>query len=358
MSESIISLDRVGKTFSRGGSQVTALDEVTLDVRRGEVFAVIGFSGAGKSTLVRLINGLELPTSGTVTVQGQQLNSLRPKQIRALRSDIGMVFQQFNLLRSRTVYGNVAYPLEVAGWKPEQIYRRITELLHFVGLTERAWAYPEELSGGQKQRVGIARALATNPPILLADESTSALDPDTTREVLALLRRVNEELGITIVVITHEMEVVRSLADRVAVLESGRLAELGPVRDIFANPTAGATRRLVGATLDAVPDADDLAQLRARHRGRIVTVTVAAGRSLGAVLGRASEQGVELEIVHGGLTSMKEESLATFTLSLRGEPDAVERMVAELRGIGAVEEAGDHGRTAGEAGEPLQEVSA
>ena len=334
--EAIIRFEGIGKVFTRGASRVAALEDITLDVRRGEVFAVIGFSGAGKSTLVRLINALETPTSGTVTVDGADLSRLDAAQTRALRARIGMVFQQFNLLRSRTVYGNIAYPLEVAGWDTERIEVRVTELLNFVGLVDKAWAYPEELSGGQKQRIGMARALAARPSILLADESTSALDPDTTREVLALLRRANEEFGVTIVVITHEMDVVRAIADRVAVLEGGRLLETGTVHQVFAEPRHPGTARLVGATLSNIPQAEDLRRLRASHPGRLATVTLTDERGFGAVLGGAHERGVRFEIVHGGITVTKGESLSTFTLALQGEPDAVAAFLRDLAAIGSV----------------------
>lgn len=335
----IVAFEGVGKVFRRGGSTVTALDDVSLQVARGEVFAVIGFSGAGKSTLVRLINALETPTSGSVTVDGHDLGGLGAAQVRALRARIGMVFQQFNLLRSRTVCGNIAYPLEVAGWSKEQITARVTELLNFVGLVDKAWAYPDELSGGQKQRIGIARALAARPTILLADESTSALDPDTTREVLALLRRANEEFGVTIVVITHEMDVVRTIADRVAVLEGGRLLETGTVHQIFADPQHPGTRRLIGATLTNIPQPEDIRRLRGSHQGRLATVTLSDERGLGAVLGGAHERGVRFEIVHGGITVTKGESLSTFTLALDGAPEAVDAFLADLGAIAAVEEA-------------------
>ncbi|GAB3580907.1 methionine ABC transporter ATP-binding protein [Calidifontibacter terrae] len=338
MSDPIIRFESVEKTFRRGSSSVAAVVDVDLEIERGEVFAFIGFSGAGKSTLVRLINGLEQPTGGTITVAGKDLNRLSAKEIRALRADIGMVFQQFNLLRSRTVYGNVAFPLEIAGWSAQKQKARITELLHFVGLTERAWAYPEELSGGQKQRVGIARALATNPEILLADEATSALDPDTTRDVLALLRRVNEEFGTTVVVITHEMEVVRTLADRVAVLDSGRVVESGPVREVFAAPKAEATRRLIGATLDNRPDDIEWAQLQQRYAGRLVTATPYAGKSLGAVIGSAAARGVGLEIVHGGVTRIKTSELATFTFELTGEDLSLDAFIHDLQQVATVTE--------------------
>ena len=328
----------VAKVFSRGRSEVEALRDVDLDVARGRICAVIGFSGAGKSTLVRLINGLETPSAGSVEIDGIDLASLSAKQVRELRGRIGMVFQQFNLIRSRTVFANIAYPLEIAGWSKEEQKRRITELLHFVGLTEKAWAYPDELSGGQKQRVGIARALATNPEILLADESTSALDPDTTKDVLALLRRVNDELGVTIVVITHEMEVVRELADDVVVLERGRIVEQGATAQVLGSPASPATRRLVNATLRNVPDEREIAALRGRHDGRLVTVTVHDSRALGATLSGLGARGVEFEIVHGGLTPLKDETLTTLTLALRGDDDAVSGVVESLRSGAEVEE--------------------
>lgn len=333
-----VRLRGVSKTFVRGKKNVTALQEVDLDVATGRVLAVIGFSGAGKSTLVRLINALETPTTGSVEVDGVDLAGLGAKQIRALRARIGMVFQQFNLIRSRTVYANVAYPLEVAGWDKDKQEARVTELLHFVGLTEKAWAYPDELSGGQKQRVGIARALATNPEILLADESTSALDPDTTKDVLALLRRVNDELGVTIVVITHEMDVVRELADDVVVLEHGRVVESGPTEQVLGAPTSSATRRLVDATLRNVPDAREIARLRERVSGRLVTATVHDSAGFGRVLASTGARGVEPEIVHGGLTPLKEANLTTLTLALRGDDVTVTQVLTDLAQVATVHE--------------------
>ncbi len=233
---SLIRLVSATKTYppqTKGAPPVVALDDVSLQIAAGEVCGVIGYSGAGKSTLLRLINALEIPTTGAVEIDGTDITRLPERQLRSLRSDIGMIFQQFNLFDSRTVAGNIAYPLEVAGRPRNEIRHRVAELLDFVGLAARANAYPEQLSGGQKQRVGIARALATSPRILLADEATSALDPDTTQEVLALLRRVNRELGVTIVLITHEMDVIRVIADRVVVMEGGRVIESGSVFDVL-----------------------------------------------------------------------------------------------------------------------------
>jgi D-methionine transport system ATP-binding protein len=229
------------------GTPTAALDAVSMEVARGEVFGVIGRSGAGKSTLIRLINALERPSGGQVEVDDIDLATLSPAALRALRRRIGMIFQNFGLLSSRTVAGNVAFPLELAGVARAAREAKVAQLLDRVGLADYATRYPAQLSGGQKQRVGIARALATDPDILLCDEATSALDPETTRSVLALLRELNRELGLTIVLITHEMEVVRTVCDRVAVIDGGRIVETGAVADIFAGASHPATQRLLAA---------------------------------------------------------------------------------------------------------------
>ncbi len=229
------------------GTGGAALAGVSLEIVRGEVFGVIGQSGAGKSTLIRLINALERPTAGRVEIDGIDVASLAPAALRVLRRRIGMIFQNFGLLSSRTVAANVAFPLKLADMPRAERDAKVSALLDRVGLTAHADKYPAQLSGGQKQRVGIARALATDPDILLCDEATSALDPETTRQVLALLRDLNRDLGLTIVLITHEMDVVRASCDRVAVLEQGRVVETGAVADIFAAPSHPATRRMLAA---------------------------------------------------------------------------------------------------------------
>jgi D-methionine transport system ATP-binding protein len=241
----MIRLVDVEKRFAGTGG--AALAGVSLDVVRGEVFGVIGQSGAGKSTLIRLINALERPSAGRVEVDGIDVASLAPAALRVLRRRIGMIFQNFGLLSSRTVAANVAFPLKLADVPRAERDAKVAALLDRVGLTDHADKYPAQLSGGQKQRVGIARALATDPDILLCDEATSALDPETTRQVLALLRDLNRDLGLTIVLITHEMEVVRTACDRVAVLERGQVVETGTVSDIFAAPNHPATRRMLAA---------------------------------------------------------------------------------------------------------------
>lgn len=347
-----VRFDGVSKVFpgARRGAEVRAVDDVSLEVRAGEVFGVIGYSGAGKSTLVRLINALETPTSGTVVVDGTPITGLSEARLRPVRAGIGMIFQQFNLLRSRTVSGNVAYPLEVAGWPRARRRARVRELLDFVGLADKADVYPSKLSGGQKQRVGVARALATNPKILLADEATSALDPETTADVLALLQRVNRELGITVVVITHEMDVVRTVCDRVAVMEHGRVVELGDAYQVFSAPREEVTRRFVSTALKDRPSPAVLARLRTRHTGRIVTVAVDDVTGSSAhVTHVLREHGVDGTIVYGGITEVAERPYGSLTLELVAEGDSGEarRLVdGAVDGLRAVTDVADHGTAA------------
>lgn len=323
----------VHKTFPAvgGGNAVEAIRGVDLTVEAGEIVGIVGYSGAGKSTLVRLINALEATTSGSVKIDGREITTLRDKDLQQVRLGIGMIFQQFNLFRSRTVWGNIAYPLQVAGVPKEEQNKRISDLLHFVGLAEKAHSHPDQLSGGQKQRVGIARALATSPKLLLADESTSALDPETTQEVLALLRRVNRELGITIVVITHEMEVVRSLAHRVLVMESGRVVEEGPVLEILSNPQRPVTRRFVGTIVDDEPDPEALTALRERHAGRFVKLAF-RGREVRQtdVFAELLRHDVTFELVYGGIEEVQGDTFGNLTLALEGSTAAVDAAVAAV----------------------------
>jgi D-methionine transport system ATP-binding protein len=338
----VIQLSEVSKTFpprTRGEAPLVALDNVSLEIEKGDIYGIIGYSGAGKSTLVRLINALERTTSGSIVVGGEELSTLKERELRRIRLGIGMVFQQFNLFTSRTVWGNVAYPLTVAGVPKDQHQKRISELLHFVGLADKAHSYPDQLSGGQKQRVGIARALATSPSILLADEATSALDPETTREVLELLKRINEQLGITIVVITHEMEVIRSIAHKVAVMDSGRIIERGDVFDVFSNPQADATRKFVSTVVQAVPEPAELAALRLRHPGRIVTLSFSDGDvSQSSVFLELASGGVAFELVYGGINDIQGRTFGHLTLSLQGDPSAVESALVRVRNLVSVVE--------------------
>ena len=242
---SIIEVRNVTKTFDEKKSSIHALSDISLSVEEGEIFGVIGLSGAGKSTLVRCMNLLEKPTSGEVWVDGKNLLTLSNKDLRLMRRQVGMIFQHFNLLMQRNVLDNVCFPMEIAGVKRREAREKAMKYLRIVGLEEKAKAYPVQLSGGQKQRVAIARTLASNPRIILCDEATSALDPQTTGTILSLLKQINKEYGITVVVITHEMRVVEEICDRVAVLHYGKLEEIGTVKDVFGNPKSNAAKSLL-----------------------------------------------------------------------------------------------------------------
>ena len=241
----MIELQHVSKTFENAGGRVDALRDVSLTIADGDIYGIIGMSGAGKSTLVRCINMLERPTEGRVIVNGQQLDAMTPAQLRAARREITMIFQRFNLLMQRTCLRNVCFPMELAGVKKSEAEQRARELLELVGLPDKADAYPAQLSGGQQQRIAIARALATHPKVLLCDEATRALDPNTTRQILELIRDINKQLNITVVVITHQMSVVKEICSHVAILDEGQVAEAGLVGTVFAAPKSAAGRRLV-----------------------------------------------------------------------------------------------------------------
>lgn len=245
MEEYFIEVKDLYKTFRNKKESVQVLKGIDLEVRKGEIYGIVGFSGAGKSTLVRCINRLEEPDSGTVRIGNQMITSLNKKQLDRQRSKIGMIFQQFNLFDSMTVYENIAYPLRMSGWKKERIAQRIDELLELVGLSDKKNAYPGQLSGGQKQRVGIARALANEPDVLLSDEATSALDPQTTISVLDLIKEINQKLGLTIILITHELEVIKYTCHRMAVMENGELLEKGSVREIFETPKCETAKNFI-----------------------------------------------------------------------------------------------------------------
>jgi len=333
----MIEFDAVHKHYRVGGADRTALHPLSLRIEAGEVFGIIGRSGAGKSTLLRLINGLERPSGGRVSVDGVDVGALDEAGLRALRRRIGMIFQHFNLLASRNVADNVAFPLRLAGQPRDAIARRVADLLDRVGLSAHAQHYPAQLSGGQKQRVGIARALASAPRVLLCDEATSALDPQTTASVLDLLARINREDGLTVVLITHEMDVVRRVCDRVAVLEDGHLVETGPVAEIFLHPAHATTRRFVherepapAAAIDS-GGADDAARVR---------VTWLGADSQAAALGRiARETGVDFALLGGQIDRIKDLPYAQLTLAVHGA--GREAALAALRESGARVEALD-----------------
>ncbi|SCB76961.1 D-methionine transport system ATP-binding protein [Gilliamella bombicola] len=251
----MIRFENVFKKYERNGITTQALNNINLTIRKGDIYGIIGYSGAGKSTLVRLINFLEKPTKGNVIIQNQVLNQLSNSELRQVRRKIGMIFQHFNLLESKTVFENIAIPLILLKEKKQTIQKRVHELLAFVGLSEKANSYPKELSGGQKQRIGIARALANNPDILLCDEATSALDPQTTQDILDLIKKINERYQITVVLITHEMHVIEQICHKVAVMEKGEIIEHGNVLDVFGHPKHQTTQNFVSTVInDQIPD--------------------------------------------------------------------------------------------------------
>ena len=332
-----IEFREITKVFKQKKTRVKALDNVSMTIEPGEIVGIIGYSGAGKSTLVRMINGLDTPSAGELLLDDTNIVGMSERKLRGIRRNIGMIFQQFNLMSSRTAAGNIEYPLQLQGVGKQERAQRVQELLDFVGLGDQGKSYPEQLSGGQKQRVGIARALATNPSLLLADEATSALDPTTTQEVLDLLRRVNKEFGITIVVITHEMEVVRSIADKVAVMENGRVVEQGSVYEVFSNPQTSVAAKFVATSLRNEPDVVETDDLLA-HEGRLFTINLTEESGFFTAAARLKEAGVSIAVVHGGITTLQQHSFGKLTVRLSGDNNAIEEFYRTLSTTTQIEE--------------------
>ncbi|NOJ76779.1 methionine ABC transporter ATP-binding protein [Myxococcus xanthus] len=330
----MITFRGVSKVYTAGGREVAALRNVSLRVEAGEIHGVLGQSGAGKSTLIRCANLLERPTEGSVSVDGQDLLALSPEALRKARQGIGMIFQHFNLFGSKTVAANVAYPLEVAGAPREAIRERVEELLSLVGLSDKAQAYPSQLSGGQKQRVGIARALAPRPRVLLSDEATSALDPETTRSVLGLLRDINQKLGVTLLLITHQMDVVKAICDSVSVLERGRLVEQGKVTELLAHPST----RLHQLCFPAFAPPTDAPS------GRRVALTLAGEHARRPLLGTLARQfDVDALLVEGAMERVGNTRVGRLLVDLQGSAEAVSQALAYLREQGLTLEEAAHG---------------
>mgnify|MGYP002648285500 CR=1 FL=1 len=332
-----IEFREITKIFKQKKARVKALDHVSMTIEPGEIVGIIGYSGAGKSTLVRMINGLDTPSAGELLLDDTNIVGMSEKKLRGIRRNIGMIFQQFNLMNSRTAAGNIEYPLQLQGIGKRERQQRVQELLDFVGLGDKGKSYPEQLSGGQKQRVGIARALATNPSLLLADEATSALDPTTTQEVLDLLRRVNKELGITIVVITHEMEVVRSIADKVAVMENGHVVEQGSVYQVFSNPQTAVAAKFVATSLRNEPDVVETDDLLA-HEGRLFTINLTEESGFFGAAAKLKDAGVSIAVVHGGITTLQQHSFGKLTVRLSGNDAAIEEFYRALSATTQIEE--------------------
>ncbi|MEY8259847.1 ATP-binding cassette domain-containing protein [Oscillospiraceae bacterium 50-60] len=324
MSQSIIQIQHLSKTFGSGAEAVHALEDINLDIRQGEIFGIIGLSGAGKSTLVRCMNLLERPTSGTVMVDGQNMTELSEKTLRLARRKITMIFQSFNLLMQRTCLKNVCFPMEISGLPAAQARQRAAELLEIVGLRDKADAYPAQLSGGQKQRVAIARALATDPKVLLCDEATSALDPTTTASILDLLKDLNQKLGVTVVVITHQMSVIEDICTRVAILDGGVVAEQGDVQEIFSNPSTDAARRLV------YPGGVTPAQYPASTH--VIRISFNGGTAYDPLIASlAIDCGVKVNILGADTRNVGGKAIGTMLLGLPENPNEAAKALSYIR---------------------------
>ena len=322
MSQPIIQVQNLSKRFGAGESQVAALEQIDLSIEEGEIYGIIGLSGAGKSTLVRCMNLLERPTEGTVIVDGQDLTKLSDRKLRQARKSIGMIFQHFNLLMQRTCLDNITFPLELIGTPRKEAVARARELLQIVDLSDKEKAYPAQLSGGQKQRIAIARTLATNPKVLLCDEATSALDPKTTRDILRLVQDINRRLGITVVVITHDMKVIEEICHRVTILNHGSIAESGTVEEVFSNPRTEAGRRLVypdGVPFDLLP------------QSRVVRVAFNGGTAYQPLIASlAIDCGIKVNILGADTRNIDGKAFGTMLLGLPEDENEAARAIAYI----------------------------
>lgn len=335
----MIQLEHISKSFVTASGTVHAVQDVNLQIGEGEIFGIIGFSGAGKSTLVRCINLLERPTEGRVIVDGEDLTAMDLKKLREVRNKIGMIFQHFNLMRSRTVFQNIAFPLKKSGLSKAEKEKKIESLLELVGLSDKKDAYPSQLSGGQKQRVAIARALANDPKVLLCDEATSALDPQTTQSILKLLKQVNETLGITIVLITHEMAVVKDICDRVAIMEQGRVVEEGDTVSVFSHPKEAMTKDFIdtasnlGKIHDLIAEGHSLTEIQPGEQMVLLTYSGSnAGQPLISAL--AEKFSVSANIIYGNIDYLKGKPLGKLVVTLSGEKEAMDQAIDYIRSLG------------------------
>lgn len=318
----MIEIKNLTKVYKTKKGEVKGVDNVSLTVKEGEIFGIVGYSGAGKSSLLRCINLLERPTSGSITVDGTDLTSLKGEQLRSSRLKIGMIFQHFYLISQKTVYENISFSLKAANYPKGQVKQRVEELLKMVGLSDKRDVYPSQLSGGQKQRVGIARALANNPKVLLCDEATSALDPTTTKSILTLLKKINKELNITIVLITHEMDVVKEICSRMAIMQDGRVVEEGSVYDIFANPHTALTKEFIESVVTLeIPEV-----ILKSCQGPIVKVTFKGKVAGEGVISDTLQQfNLKGNFLHGSIEYIQEQPLGIFIMELKGQKEEIEK---------------------------------
>jgi len=329
----MIKISQLSKQFKLGIELIDAVDQINLTIKTGEIFGVIGYSGAGKSTFVRLINRLEEPTNGSIIVDGEELTTLNKKDLRIKRQDIGMIFQHFNLLWSRTVQENIAFPLEIAGVERVERNERVKQLIDLVGLTGKEDAYPSQLSGGQKQRVGIARALANRPKLLLCDEATSALDPETTDSILSLLVDINKKLGLTIILITHEMHVIQKICHNVAVMENGRIVEQGAVLDLFSNPSHQVTKRFVEQVMGK-PDEEvtDETLLQSVSTGKLLKLQFIGESTNQSLISQVAKKfAIELNILQGNIKQTQAGPYGSLYVHITGDDQLIDEAIAYIQ---------------------------
>ncbi|MFA6809301.1 MAG: methionine ABC transporter ATP-binding protein [Eubacteriales bacterium] len=318
----MIHIKNLTKNYKSNNGSVIALENISLDIKKGAIYGIIGLSGAGKSTLVRCLNMLEVPTSGEIIIDGQNMTKLSGKKLHAARQNIGMIFQHFYLLESRTVFGNIAFPLEIAKWSKEKTNQRVTELLGLVGLEDKANVYPSQLSGGQKQRVGIARALATNPSVLLCDEATSALDPQTTISILELLKEINQKFELTIVLITHEMKVIKEICTDVAVIDQSIITEHGPIEAVFIHPQSKIAKEFISSVFPNELPEDLLKELTAHDDSEIVRIHFLGETASQPVITDLIRQcNVDVNILYGSIDHLRATLFGTLTLEIQGSSE-------------------------------------
>lgn len=330
----MIEIRNLTKIYTTPSHEVVALNDVSLSIQKGEIFGIIGLSGAGKSTLIRCINMLEKPTSGSISVNGEEITSLDKRDLRTARQKIGMIFQHFNLLSSRTVFDNIMFPLEIAKVPAKEAKAKVSELLELVGLEYKANVFPQQLSGGQKQRVGIARALANNPKILLSDEATSALDPQTTRSILELLKNINQKLNLTILLITHDMNVIKQVCDRVAVIDDSKIVETGEVLNVFSNPQTATSRSFLKAVMNKdVPEEILSNSLSGNNKNSKLIHVSFIGSSAGEPLISSMIRNFDIQanILFGNIDRVKDTPFGNLTLELIGEINIIEEAMTYLR---------------------------
>ncbi|KFB98803.1 ATP-binding component of an ABC superfamily methionine transporter [Trabulsiella guamensis ATCC 49490] len=340
----MIVLRNISKIFDHGKAPITAVDNVSLSIEQGQIYGIIGYSGAGKSTLIRLLNGLEKPTAGSVTINGHDISAAKGEALRQARLKISMVFQHFNLLWSRTVSENIAFSMQIAGTPKAEIRSRVAELIELVGLTGRENAYPSQLSGGQKQRVGIARALANSPDVLLCDEATSALDPQTTDQILDLLLDINRRFSLTIVLITHEMHVVRKICDRVAVMENGRVVEEGDVLSVFTHPQQPITRQFVRQVSQYAEEEAFNQELASDLTGHVIRLTFTGHSTHKPVVGELTlRYGLPFNILHGKMNQTAHGVFGQLWVHVNATQDQLSNILADLQQSGIESEVIKHG---------------